>query len=241
MATARSARVIGVEQISDDTRLVELEMPEPLAFIGGQYVIVDSGRVLPSGKAVKRAYSLVSCDAEQRRFQLAVKRLGEGPCSSFVHELPLGAEIRFSGPWGKMFPAEGASGATLVLSTDTGVSAGLGLVQSVRFAPLVAGTTFVWLRTAPDYFLPDDVVRARVPAGCAELRIERVPAIDHPERVAFVRALVAARLARGPIAQAFIAGDGAVNYALLDDLVAAGVRATRDSVESFFNMPKKST
>ena len=37
-----------------------------------------------------------------------------------------------------------------------------------------------------------------------------------------------------------IEGDGAVNYALLDDLVAAGVPATRDSVESFFIMPKKS-
>ena len=66
--------------VKDDTRVVELEMSEPLAFIGGQYVIVDSGRVLPTGKAVKRAYSLVSSDAEQRRFQLAVKRLATGPC-----------------------------------------------------------------------------------------------------------------------------------------------------------------
>jgi hypothetical protein len=51
---------------------------------------------------------------------------------------------------------------------------------------------------------------------------------------------VSPTLAPGRIARAFVAGDGAVNYALLDDLVAAGVPATRDSVESFFNMPKKS-
>jgi hypothetical protein len=31
-----------------------------------------------------------------------------------------------------------------------------------------------------------------------------------------------------------------VNYALLDDLLAAGVSVSRDSVESFFNMPRKS-
>jgi hypothetical protein len=58
--------------------------------------------------------------------------------------------------------------------------------------------------------------------------------------VEFVRGLVnelggVARFARG-----FISGDGVVNYALLDDLVAAGIPASRESVESFFNMPKKS-
>jgi hypothetical protein len=46
--------------------------------------------------------------------------------------------------------------------------------------------------------------------------------------------------ARRPVAQAFSSGDGAVNYALLDDWAAAGIAASRDSVESFFNMPKKS-
>jgi hypothetical protein len=30
-----------------------------------------------------------------------------------------------------------------------------------------------------------------------------------------------------------------VNYALLDDWVAAGIAASRDSVESFFNMPRR--
>jgi ferredoxin-NADP reductase len=47
-------------------------------------------------------------------------------------------------------------------------------------------------------------------------------------------------LASVGIRQAFVCGDGAVNYALLDDLVAAGVPATKDHLESFFNMPKKS-
>jgi hypothetical protein len=51
---------------------------------------------------------------------------------------------------------------------------------------------------------------------------------------------VLAALLEAGIAQAFLAGDGAVNYALLDDLIAAGVPASRDSVESFFNMPRKS-
>src|SRR6266545_4603220 len=121
MATARSARVVSAESIGADTRLLELLAPEPLGFIGGQYVIVDSGLVLESGKAIKRAYSLLSEDSEQCRFQIAVKRISGGRGSAFIHELPVGADIRFSGPWGKLFPQNGARGSTLVLATDTGI------------------------------------------------------------------------------------------------------------------------
>ena len=152
----------------------------------------------------------------------------------------MGAQIKFSGPWGKMLPGEGASGATLVLATDTGITAALGLLQSRRFAPLVPTTTFLWLRTGRDYFLPDELVRSHLPAALVDVSIDVLPPIDHPERIPWVRSLLGDLLRPGRLGQAFISGDGAVNYALLDDLVAAGVPATRDSVESFFNMPKKS-
>jgi ferredoxin-NADP reductase len=232
MATARYARVTGATTLGTDTRLLSLEANEPLGFRGGQYLIVDSGLVLPSGKAVKRAYSILGADEEQRRFRLAVKRLG--PCSSYLHALEPGAEIKFSGPWGKLFPADGARGSTLVLATDTGITAALALVLGGGFAPLRSGARFHWLRTDPDYFLPDELVRSALPEGL-DLSIDVIPPIDHPERPAWVRG----RVSGAQPAQAFIAGDGAVNYALLDDLVALGVPASRDSVESFFNMPKK--
>jgi ferredoxin-NADP reductase len=240
VAVPRTARVIASERLAPDTRLVELACAEPLEFVGGQYVIVDSGRVAPTGKPIKRAYSLVSCDADQRRFQLAVKRLGDGGSGS-LHDVAPGDEIRFSGPWGKMYPGDGARGATFVLATDTGVSAALGLVQSRRFAPLAARATFIWLRTSADYFLPDLLVCARLPPALTDVHIGELAPIGDPARVAKARALLARALDRGDLGQAFLAGDGAVNYALLDDLVAAGVPATRDHVESFFNMPKKST
>jgi ferredoxin-NADP reductase len=241
MAVARMARVVDVAALGADTRLLELEMPggEPLGFLGGQYIIIDSGLVLPNGKAAKRAYSILGDDRQQARFQLAVKRLPGGPASGFMHQAAPGAEIRFSGPWGKLYPAEGATGPTLVLATDTGITAALGLLLGRRFEPLLPRTRFLWLRTGPDYFLPDDLVRARLPGALAEARIEILPPIDHVERLPRVRRLLGELLEPGRLAQAFVAGDGTVNYALLDDLVAAGVPATRDSVESFFNMPRK--
>jgi ferredoxin-NADP reductase len=238
MAVPRFARITAATALGPDTRLLDLVASEPLGFVGGQYIIVDSGLVLPNGKAAKRAYSLLSADGDQLRFQLAVKRIAGGLGSGFLHDATADAEIKFSGPWGKLVPAEDARGRTLVLATDTGITAALGLLQSARFAPLLADTTFLWLRTGPDYFLPEPLVRGWLPAALRAAHFEALPPIDHPERISWVRSLVRDLLPS--LTQAFLAGDGAVNYALLDDLVAAGMPATRDSVESFFNMPKKS-
>lgn len=246
MAAARTARVIDAQTIGGGagpaTRVLDLELPaaDPLGFAGGQYIIVDSGLTLPSGKAAKRAYSIWSADADQRRFRLAVKRIPGGPVSGFLHGLAPGATIAFSGPWGKLAPRDGAAGQALVIATDTGISAALGLVQAARFRALLPDTVLIWLQVDGDEFLPPAVVRAHIPASCGEIRFAALPPIDHPERVPHARAVLAGVLARRPIAQAFCAGDGTVNYALLDALIAAGIPATRDSVESFFHMPKKS-
>jgi ferredoxin-NADP reductase len=239
MAVPRFATVTAVDSFGDDTRLFTLQLPEPLGFCGGQYLIVDTGLVAASGKAIKRAYSLLSADTDQRQVALASKRLPDGPGSGYLHARQPGDPIKFSGPWGKLRPAPDRVGPTLVLATDTGVTAAIGLLCGQSFAPLLPHARFLWLRTDPRYFLPEGFVRARLPAGLASAEIGLLPPIGHPERIAHVRAQVAGDLPR--LAQAFIAGDGAVNYALLDDLTAAGLPATRDNLESFFNMPQKAT
>lgn len=240
MAVAKTACVIATERMGIDTVLLDLVAAEPLGFIGGQYLILDSRMVLPSGKAVKRAYSLLTSDAEQVCFQLAVKRIPDGPGSAFIHGLEAGMEISFSGPWGKFFPRQDASGGTLILATDTGITAALGLLHATRFEPLLSKAMLIWLRASSEYFLPEEFVRESIPAECGEIRIEAIPVIGQPERVLHARAILRQVMSRGDVSQAFIAGDGTVNHALLDDLVAAGVPVTKDNVESFFNMPKKS-
>jgi ferredoxin-NADP reductase len=248
-STPKHARVVSIADVAPDTRHLTLQMVDPpaLDFVGGQYVIVDSGIVLPSGKAAKRAYSILSADSDPCRFELAVMRLPGGPGSGFLHDQAVGAPIRFSGPWGKLHlnaalePEPRAPDSllpTLLLATDTGVTALLGLARGRRFAPLLHACRFIWLRTASDYFLPESFVLARLPAALRDVHIADLTPIDHPARAAICRRWLRDMLARAPLGQAFLAGDGAINYALLDDLVAAGVPATRDSVESFFNMPK---
>jgi len=232
----RRARLRGAHALRTDTRLMEFECDEPLGFVGGQFVSVVTGRIAASGRPYRRAYSILSPDREQRRFEIAVKRIDAGLCSGLLHDLPVGGEIAFTGPWGDFHPREGASGPLLVLATDTGITAALGLVRGARAAQRLHETTLVWLRTPSDYFLPEALVRSLIPHGCAEAILGELPPIGHVERVPHMRAWLRAR---PPVAEAFIAGDGAVNYALLDDLVAAGVPATRDSLESFFNFPRR--
>ncbi|HEY0713337.1 MAG TPA: FAD-dependent oxidoreductase [Polyangia bacterium] len=251
MADARYAICTDVEILGRDTRALTFRCDDAVGFAGGQYLIVDTGEIAASGRAIKRAYSIVSRDREQHRFVLASRRIGDGAGSGYMHRLAPGDQLKWSGPWGKLphqiegvaqtLAASPTQTRALVLATDTGITAALGLVSGEGFLPLVAYTHFIWLRPAGDEFLPDEWVRARLPPGLA-LEIASLPPVGHPERVAHVSTWLTMRLgADHPrnLAGAFVTGDGAVNYAELDRLVAAGLPLTRDHVESFFNHPKK--
>ncbi|MGQ0554499.1 MAG: FAD-dependent oxidoreductase [Nitrospiraceae bacterium] len=240
MAVARTARVTRTERLGSDTLLLDVYTPEPLGFVGGQYLILDSRIILPNGKAVKRAYSPLTSDAEQHRFQLAVKHIPDGLGSGFVHGLAAGTDISFSGPWGKFVLPEGASGRTLILATDTGITAALGFVRATRFAPLLPQVVLIWLRASAEYFIPEEFVKEQIPAACGEVRIGAISPVGHPERTAQASAMLREVLSQSSLTQAFITGDGTVNQVVFDELVTAGVVVSKDQVESFFNMPKKS-
>jgi len=246
VAIPKKAVVRGVRALGPQARAIELEVVEvePLGWRGGQYIIVDGGFLLPNGKACKRAYSPVNDDRDPARLELWVMRIEQGPGSAFLHAVEPGREIAFSGPWGRLYPdasapAAGGGGRILILATDTGITAALGLVRSAHMAPLLARTSLIWLRAQADYFVPESEVRARLPAGIGDLHLGLAPPIGDPDRLAHARAVVAERGGAAAFSQGFISGDGAVNYGMLDDLCAAGIPATRENVESFFNMPKR--
>ncbi len=87
MANPRSAQISASRPLNDQTKLLDLVLPqwELLNFTGGQYVIVNTNIPLPGGKIAKRAYSILSGDQEQSRFQIAVKKVGSGPGSNYMH------------------------------------------------------------------------------------------------------------------------------------------------------------
>ncbi len=241
MALQRTARIERVEQLSPHTRRFTLAMSEgeALGFKGGQYIIIDTGLPLPGGKVVKRPYSIVSCDAEQTRFELAVRKIDPGPGSAFMHALGEGASVSFSGPWGKLVSDVGAEDAsTLIVATDTGITAALGLVQATALRPYAERTSLLWLVRAHDDFLPASFVTQRLPAGCS-IHVGLVPTIGHPERALAARDHLQRWRGDRRVERAFLVGDGAVLFALRDALATLDVDDGCIGIECFFNNPAR--
>jgi ferredoxin-NADP reductase len=181
---------------------------------------------------------VISADRDGGRFQIAVEEIAGGRVSAYVHAARVGSELSMTGPWSKFHPAAGDVGRAFLLATDTGITAAIGLARGVRFGPMLAATTIAWLRRPGHAFLPDAMVRSWIPDSC-RLIVEDAAPIGDPARIARARALLAAHLGGGDPGHGYFAGDGAVNYALLEDGLAAGMQTSRDRVETFFNMPKR--
>jgi ferredoxin-NADP reductase len=242
MADARIARLCAARELGPETRLLEFAITDeqPLGFVGGQYIIVNTGMPLPDGKVAKRAYSILSSDDRQDRFQIAVRRIGAGPGSNFMHALEVGAELPYSGPWGKYQAAPtGAPGSALVFATDTGLTAALGLIRGRALRPLLEQTRVVWFVASLEYFLPTAWVESVLPAGLGSFAIQTGPPVHDPDRVATARDCLSAALDHALPGQVFLSGDGAVLYPVCAYLVEAGVDEARVRLECFFNNPQR--
>lgn len=236
MVVPKKARVVDARAISELARHLTLALDEPLDFVGGQYLIFDSGVILEGGKLAKRAYSMFSCDVVQLRVEVVVRRVAAGPGSSFMHRVAVGAEIPFSGPWGKYLPDDSrVRPRTWVLATDTGISVALGLVRGLAFTPQLANTTLVWLVERDEDFVPESFVRERLPSGLGDFRVEPTLPVNHPERLDQARALIDRMLASARPDSVFLSGDGAIVFPVRLQLIQAGVPEGAIRVESFFH------
>jgi hypothetical protein len=231
-ANPKKLRIVGAHLDNPSTRVLEIECVEgePFAKVGGKYVIVHTGVVL-DGKPIKRAYSMVPGAAGRAR--LTVKRLGAGPGSNAMHDAPVGTEMTFSGPWGKLVPEQGLPGSTLVVATDTGISAGLGLVEQ---GPPGAGFALLWLRSDDETFLDPGAVQARTEKAGARFALAALPPVLDAGRARASEAPVEALLAETHPTLVIAAGDGAVIHPLRDRLAG---RVGDVRLESFFHNPEK--
>lgn len=239
MAQPRVARLVKAQRLGPDARLLTFALAQAeLGFTGGQYIIVNTGIELAGGRLAKRAYSILSSDEEQREFQIAVRRIGAGPGSNFMHRISEGAELTFSGPWGK-FVSNGASDPRLVFATDTGITAALGLLQGCRPRALTNDTKAIWFVESDDYFLPSSFVRDSLTGYCAHFSVAAAPATGDSARLDSALALLACSLGSTLPGSAFLAGDGAVIYPLRERLTAAGMQKENIHLEAFFNNPER--
>jgi ferredoxin-NADP reductase len=236
MAEARTARLLASSRLNGEVALLRFGVEQDLAFTGGQYIIVNTGIPLGEGKTVKRAYSLLSSDTDQRTFEIAVRRIDAGPGSNFMIGLETGAELLFTGPWGKFRPPVETTTAasTLIIATDTGITAALGLLRSQSFQPRLAQTRVYWLVESDSYFVPEEFVRERLPENCEHFERIPLPLAARTDWLARERDAFLEPELRSPLHTAYLSGDGIVIASFRDALQALPAPPAI-FIESFFN------
>ncbi|MBI2201452.1 MAG: FAD-dependent oxidoreductase, partial [Armatimonadetes bacterium] len=92
---------------------------EPFTFVPGQWVNFH----LPiKADNPQRAYSIASPPNGSHEFETAITRVEGGPGSSFFHDAPVGASLKFEGPAGRFVLRDpGKSGAAFI-ATGTGLT-----------------------------------------------------------------------------------------------------------------------
>lgn len=236
------ARIVESKELNSNTRLLTLEMggSEELNFIGGQYIIVNTNIPLPGNKIAKRAYSVLSSDNDQSHFNIAVRKVGEGPGSNYMHHTQVGSELYFSGPWGQFSLDESAhKNSAMVIATDTGITAALGLVQGKRFKSQVKECSLIWLMESPQYFIPETFVRNLIIEFSLNFNIFTIPAVNGVERLESGLSIIRKSFENRVPEQVFLSGDGALLYPFKEEFKSKGLEESKIKIECFFNNPFK--
>ncbi|WP_394825079.1 FAD-binding oxidoreductase [Pendulispora albinea] len=241
-ANPKTLRILASHPEGSSARALEIETIDgsPLAPTAGKYIIVNTG-VVVGEKAIKRAYSLLPVPGVPHRARLLVKRLG-GPGSEVMHAAPVGTELSFSGPWGKLIApghdapvSDGADAPrTLVVATDTGITTALGIALHASTLSTCRVLEVLWLRSEDETFLDVDSVEARIEqAGVRFVHAAVLPASD-PNRVHTAWSHVDARVAELGAELVIASGDGAIIHPLRTRWALPEVR-----IECYFHNPEK--
>lgn len=240
MAAQKFARIVEVRRLNEQTKLLSLALADGAAlnFAGGQYIIVNTNIPLPGGKIAKRAYSILSSDADQNHFQIAVKKIGSGPGSNYMHQSQMNLEVPFSGPWGQFIVDDSTDANPWVIATDTGITAALGLVRSSAFQAKVDRAKLFWFVESGNYFVPELFVKTGLTEK-TDFKVEIVPPANHPDRLGSANKILAKAMDGKVLKSVFLSGDGALLYPFRDALTASGVNERQIKIECFFNNPFK--
>lgn len=238
-AALRDARNFG----SSRWLRMELSDDRPLSFRGGQYIIIDTGLKLEDGRPRRRAYSMLSPDADSAQFELGVFSLPGGEGSQLLNRLEAGSELCFTGPWGKLHVPEdlGArSGPVWIIATDSGISAAIGLVHSAALQAQLSRVQLWHFRTHPDAFLSDAFIREKL-GNLADLCSVPVASVQAPLRALELERWLQTQLEQSGTlpAQVYLTGDGILARQSIAQLMAAGVPEQHLQSESFFHHEKK--
>ncbi|MCH2205448.1 MAG: cobalt-precorrin-5B (C(1))-methyltransferase [Lentisphaerales bacterium] len=241
MAKVNTAEITGFDAGQKGTRIVHFKMinQEPLKYIGGQYIILNSGIKLGEDKFSKGSYTLLPGQDGPASFSVAFRKVGI--CSEFFTDTAkLGDHIEFSGPWGaKKFENFLPEHESLFAVTDTGITAVIALLNGAACKGILQKSHILWYRSSEDDFLSIDQVKSLLPSDFSgDIQQEFIAKVGFSIRNQQCRAILKKLLETQKFKHAVLAGDGDVLPDLQQDLYASGIDEDIP-MDWFFNNPKK--
>ena len=130
--------------------------PARLEFLPGQFVSVQIGEI--GGVAKKRSYSIASPGDAGDRLRFVIRTIPDGAATDFLLTLPVGAEVRMTGPHGFFVLDAEHPGDIVFGATGTGLAAIMPMLEELARRPIAGRRRLYWgARHAEDLFAREEV------------------------------------------------------------------------------------
>lgn len=212
-----------------------LREPERLQFQAGQFVSIHISE--PGATALKRSYSIASPRHAGDRIRFVIRTIPDGAATDFLLTLPVGAEVRMTGPHGFFVLDADHPGDIVFGATGTGLAAVLPMLTDMSTRPVTGRRLLFWgARHVEDLFSRDEIADLCRKASTELTEVLSAPPADWQG-------------GRGRITQAlvdvlptlnqptfYLVGNGAMIGDVKRELVARGVDRKRQiRTEAFFD------
>lgn len=142
-----------VSSLTHDTRLLEVQLEEPMKFWAGQYIELT----VPSA-GVTRSYSMASTQSTPDRLQFIIRKYPDGEFSSLVDTtLQPGTALKVKGPYGDCYRRDQRTGPMVLIGGGSGMSPLWSILQDhMQSGEQRAIRFFYGARTRKDLFFLDE-------------------------------------------------------------------------------------
>jgi CDP-4-dehydro-6-deoxyglucose reductase len=131
--------------------------PPHLPFQAGQFVSLNVGSD-SVGSPLRRSYSIASPSHAGDRLRFIIRAIPDGAATDFLLKLPVGAEVRMTGPHGFFVLDSQHPGDTVFGATGTGLAAVLPMLAELIRRPIEGRRLLFWgARHESDLFARDEI------------------------------------------------------------------------------------
>lgn len=235
----RRAEIVGTERLTD-TGTVRISFrvtdDQPFGFSPGQWIGLEDE--VPGVGPRRSPYCIFSPPSEDRRFELLLRVLPDGPLSQHLASLDRGYPINFRGPLGRPMVPKPPDTELILLATGVGIAPLYSLCRHLMATGERRPMRLYWgLRLTDDICLLDEL--NEVADGLANFTYQislSEPPDDWPHLRGRVTESVPPLLEKLGGARFYLSGNGAMVEEMELALCSLGVDRTLIAEERFFNV-----